>query len=170
MEMRRSNVFWPVVLILLGVILLLQNLGILSVDVWGLIWPLLLIGLGAWILAGASMGRRTFEVEQVAIPLDGAGRASVRVRHGAGRLHVDSAAGPGQLVSGSFSGGLDSRTRRDGDLLDVTLRVRDQEMGRFFWPGFWWTHGTLDWTFGLNKEVALALDFETGRQRYAPST
>lgn len=54
-------------------------------------------------------------------PLDNAGRARIRLHHGAGRLVVGGGAAPGELVAGTFTGGLDWRTRREGDLLRADL-------------------------------------------------
>lgn len=57
--MRRHGIFWPIVLILAGLLLLADNLGLLppGVSGWGLFWPILLMGLGVWILWGMSRGR-----------------------------------------------------------------------------------------------------------------
>ncbi|MFH1866653.1 MAG: DUF5668 domain-containing protein [Patescibacteria group bacterium] len=38
--------FFASLLVILGVVFLLKNLGIISGDVWGVIWPLLIIALG----------------------------------------------------------------------------------------------------------------------------
>jgi len=46
---NRGNLVWPLVLVVVGVILLLNNIGVLSGNVWEMIWrfwPLLLIVLG----------------------------------------------------------------------------------------------------------------------------
>ena len=49
--MIRGRVFWGLFVLLIGVLLLLDNLGYLpSVNIWGLIWPLFLIAAGGWIL------------------------------------------------------------------------------------------------------------------------
>jgi hypothetical protein len=56
---RRGSLVWPVVLIGLGVIFLLNNLGILSWDIWMTIirlWPLLLVAVGLDILFGRRSG------------------------------------------------------------------------------------------------------------------
>jgi len=37
-------------LIIVGVVFLLNNLGLISGDIWGIIWPLILIVLGVYIL------------------------------------------------------------------------------------------------------------------------
>jgi LiaI-LiaF-like transmembrane region/N-terminal domain of toast_rack, DUF2154 len=52
---RRGGFAWPLILIALGVIFLLNNLGVLSWSVWDVIWrlwPVLLIAIGLDILVG----------------------------------------------------------------------------------------------------------------------
>lgn len=154
--MRRSSLFWGAILILAGTLFLLNNLGILQIDVWGLLWPLFLIALGISFLWGTFFRGET-QVEHANVPLEGARRARVRVRHGAGHLQVTSGAMPGDLLEGDFGGGLDLNMRREGDLLDATLSVST--------PGFpfaWMPGETLDWSFRLNREIPMALEFETG--------
>jgi len=161
--MRRGTLFWGIALILVGFLLLVGAL--FRVNAWDLIWPLFLIALGGWILWGILFGRpsmESMETTQVTIPLEGAGQARLHVRHGAGRLRIDSSAGPGELVTGAFGGGLDHRVRRDGDVLDVELRVPPHVLPWLTMPWMWGPHAALDWTFGLSREIPLALDFETG--------
>ena len=121
--MRKSTLFWGGVLVLVGVLLLLNNLGILDIDVWGVAWPLFLIVLGAWTLWGVFFGRSSIETEEATIPLEGASQARIIVNHGAGRLYVDSAAAPSELLSGTFGGGLERRVKRDGNTLNVSTMV-----------------------------------------------
>jgi len=55
---RRGSLVWPVILIVMGGLLLLENLGVIEWNVWYLafrLWPLLLIALGLDLL----LGRRT---------------------------------------------------------------------------------------------------------------
>lgn len=160
--MGRSTLFWGVILILIGALLLLNNLGVLDVNIWSLIWPVFLIALGLWILWRIVAGPRPVEAEEVVIPLEGAAQARVHIRHGAGRLHVDAGAGPGELVAGTFGGGLDHRVRRDGDMLDVEMRVPSDAFPAFALPWMWGQGGALDWSFSLNGEIPLSLDLETG--------
>ncbi len=52
---RRSGLVGPLILIAVGVILLLNNLGVISWEIWDLLWrlwPLILIGIGLEILLG----------------------------------------------------------------------------------------------------------------------
>jgi hypothetical protein len=153
--MRRSSLFWGAVLIVFGIALLLDNLNILPFPVWGVLWPLLLIALGAWMLWGV-FGRRPGEREVVSIPLEGAGQARLHIQHGAGRLTAGGSAAPGELLSGEFFGGVEHRSRRDGDGLDVEMSLPQQ-----FWGPWDWGR-RLDWSFRLSPEVPLRLDLDTG--------
>lgn len=160
--MGRGSLFWAAILILVGILLLFNNLGIITVDVWGLIWPLFLIALGLWALWGAFFGRRSIEAEEAAIPLEGATQARVLVKHGAGRLRVDSSAASGDLLTGTFGGGLERRVRLEGDVLDVEMRMPPIVFPPFVFPWTWGGGDALDWTFGLNGEIPLTIQFDTG--------
>lgn len=155
----RSATFWAIVLILAGVLLLVGNLS--GVATGRLIWPLVLIALGVWIIWGILAGPRTIETETAAIPLEGAAQARVRIYHGAGRLRVDGSANPGELASGTFAGGLDVQSKRDGGMLDVEMRSKVRGLD-YAWPWMWGPGHGLDWTFGLSREIPLALDLQTG--------
>ncbi len=78
--MRRGNLFWGIILIVFGILFLLNNLGILKIDVWGLIWPSLLIVAGIFVLWNVlAQSQHHAETRQVAIPLEGAAAAEVRI-------------------------------------------------------------------------------------------
>jgi len=149
--------FWGLLLIVFGLVLLLDNLGLLgNIDVWNLLWPFFLIALGAWILLG-TIFRRAPEREHASIPLEGAQSARVRVQHGAGRLEVSAGAGIGLLAEGDFTGGLEHGSKVQGNALEVKMSPPEQ-----IFP-FAWSPGTsLDWSFGLTRDIPLSLDFETG--------
>jgi hypothetical protein len=175
--MRRSATFWAIVLIAVGSLLLLDNLGLfagLGVRVWALVGPLLLVALGLWILLGAVAGRPAVEAREVSIPWartaarqdDGlrappgsAGRARIRLHHGAGRLVVGGGAAPDELVAGTFTGGLDWRTRREGDLLRADLST-PASAWRTVVPWAW--QGGLNWECRLSDALPLELDLEIG--------
>ena len=55
--MRNNAIFWALILIFVGFVLLLGNLGIISVS-WTVIWPLLLIAFGGWLIWGALIAPR----------------------------------------------------------------------------------------------------------------
>lgn len=157
--MRSSSIFWGVILLLVGSVLLLDNLGLLGdLDAWGVIWPVALIMLGAYMLLGMLL-RRPAKTEQVSIPLEGASSASLKVRHGAGKLEIGVGGDAGNLLEGSFAGGLDRSAKRDADALRVKLRIPEQ--GFVFWDSM----PDLDWRFVLNAQVPLALNIGTGAGR-----
>lgn len=56
---RRGSLVWPIVLISLGIVFLLDNMGVVDWDVWSMIirlWPLLLVTAGLDILFGRRSG------------------------------------------------------------------------------------------------------------------
>jgi hypothetical protein len=161
--MRRGSMFWGLAIILLGSMLLLDTLGFLKFN-WGVAWGLILILGGAWFLWAAYLGhgRPDMAAEQATIPLQGASRAALHLHHAAGRLSLHGGAAPGVLLEGTFDGGLDYRTRRGGDTLDVDLRP-SRNLVPFFWmPGILAPGSVLDWAVSVSGDIPLTLDVETG--------
>jgi hypothetical protein len=165
--MKRWTFVIGAALIVLGAFSLLQvglnALGI-AFRIWWIFWPVVLIGVGVWIVLGISRGSSA-EVarEQASLPLEDATEASLTVRHGAGRLTIGASAGPGQLLSGSFGGGLDATRRIEGSRLSVDMRVKDRHISRYIfgpWNRGW--AGLLDWDFTLSPDIPLSLRLETG--------
>lgn len=155
--MRSSSMFWGGLLILIGFVLVLSNLGVLgNIDIWDLIWPVFLILLGAWFIFG-TLTRRPVQTERVVIALGEAQSAHLHVQHGAGRLEIRAGASPGNLVEGDFGGGLDYSTQKKGDQLAVRMRVPPQ-----FVPIFWYPGHSLDWSFSLAKDFPLTMDVSSG--------
>jgi hypothetical protein len=161
-KMRRGSFFWGAILVLVGVVFLLDNLGFLDslgLSLWNLLWPILLILIGLWFLGGTLFGRREPSSEALAIPLEGASRARIRIGHGAGRLAVSAGAGSGNLLKGTFFGGVDYGTDRDGDTLNVHLRVPAEN---FTFPFAWGPRFGYEWSVRLSPDLPLALDLNTG--------
>lgn len=121
-----------------------------------------MIAWGLYILWRIGRGQASIEAEQAAIPLSGAGRARLRIHHAAGRLEVTGGAGPGNLVEGTFRGGLDYHANERGDLLEVEMRVPRRSSPFLSGPWHWGPGSTLDWSFALSDRVPLALELETG--------
>jgi hypothetical protein len=157
--MRKGGLFWGVILLIIGLLLLLSNLGIIAVDVWGTIWVVVLIALGLSILLSVVVGPSAAEGESVTIPLEGASSARVRVRHGAGRLRVGGKTAPDALVEGTFTNGLDYRAQRTGEGLNVEISPHRFPFSIAPWN---WGREGLGWTFSLNGTIPLSLTFETG--------
>lgn len=157
--MRRDYIFWGAVLILLGGLMLLNAADIrlpAGINPMQLFWPSALILLGGWIMFGYFL-RGNVEKEQLSVDLQGANQASLKLSHGAGRITVGAGAAPGQLLSGSFAGGVKQNARRSGDRLDAHIEARP-----FIFPPFLGGWQGLEWDIDLNRDVPLTLRLETG--------
>jgi len=152
----RSNFFWGSLIVILGSLLLLQNLGILNVNIWNLIWPFFLIALGAWIILGRLFPNRA-SVEHAVIGLDGARKARIKVNHAAGRLNIRPGNHPNNLIEGDFGGGVEASEILNGDIKDVTIKPR---MDVFVFP--WGPDQALHWDFSLAQNIPIDLNLETG--------
>jgi hypothetical protein len=152
--MRRNELFWGGALVLVGIALLFGI--VLRVNVWVVIGPLFLVALGLWIIWGASGRLGTVPAESATIPLEGATQARIELHHGGGLLTIGGGAGSGELLTGSFVGGLKQTVRREGERMDVDLHVAQGG-----WPWVWGTAG-LAWDMRLSPDVPLTLKLETG--------
>lgn len=89
---RNPSIFWGGVLVILGVLFLLANTGVLNNVSWDVIWPLILIAVGAWLMvARIGPGGSHVDVDS-SEALDGLPRAKLEIAVGAGRLDVRAAA------------------------------------------------------------------------------
>jgi hypothetical protein len=155
--MIRGRIFWGLIVLLVGVLLLLENLGYLpGINIWGLIWPLFLIALGGWILWNY-FTRGSRRAEQMSIPIEGAVRARLRFQHGAGRIDISAGGSQENLLEGDFGGGLDITKEQRGDELDIVLKIPIS-----IFPFDWSPGQSLDWSVRLNREIPLSISLETG--------
>lgn len=159
--MRLGRVFWGLAILLIGVFLLLEPLGIVpeGTRIWRFIWPTLIILLGIWFLVVPVVYRgRKLETETLSIGLEGAQEARVRLKHGAGKLQVEAADDNSLLLMGEFGGGVDQSMHREGDSVRLKLRTPPQvfpfPMGVSF--------DGLNWQVALNREISLRLDVDSG--------
>ncbi len=147
---------WPVVTIVVGLLFLGGTTGYLGrtpLDLFTEWWPVLLVALGVWFLVGALIPR-SGPNEHLVVPLGNASEASVRIQFGAGTLTSGRAA-PGNLVDGTFEGGVIPKDRGPGKV----------ELHQDTSYGMPWLDRRSDWTIGLTGEVPLDLDFQTGAAR-----
>lgn len=158
--MRYGAIFWGGIVLLIGVALLGGNL--LAVNVWPYLMPAILIFIGVWLLFWSRVKRQPMELEEVSIPLEGANRAEVRIRHGAGRLSIRGGAGPQVLTAGSFSGGLNHREQRRGETLDVEMRVPEDIWFRGGGPWIFGPWSPINWDMRLSSDIPMLVDLETG--------
>lgn len=157
--MRRGELFWGTLLVLLGVLFFLKSAGILVGDVFGWFWPLLIIAVGAWILIGGVFYRGRYETaEKFSIPLQGASEASLSIDHGAGRIELGAGANPGDFLTGVSGVGMDKKVRLNGSKLEVEIDV-----GPSFIPFVGPESGI--WQYRLTPEVPVSLQIESGASR-----
>jgi hypothetical protein len=146
---------WPVLTTIVGALFLAGTTGYLGrapLDVLAEWWPVLLVGLGVWLLIGAFFPRRRGPEEHLVVPLDGVGEGQVKIQFGAGTLMTGPAA-TGNLVDGSFEGGVVRKDRGPG-------RVELQQDTDYGMP---WLDKRSDWSVGLTVRSR-----STSRSRPAP--
>lgn len=160
-DFRRNGLFWGIVLIAVGGLFLLNALGVLAFDLWRLAFPAILVLVGLWMLVGRAVGLDPHfsASDPVLVPLEGAGRGSVRLHLAAGEMHVRGTAPAGQLLESNFGGGAAAGVRRDGGVLDVDLHGEPFMWLRFLNPLNWGRRG-LDWNLALNESLPLDLSLE----------
>ena len=89
----------------------------------------------------------------LALTLDGAADAEVRIAFGAGKLLIGPAAS-GRLVDGTFEGGVEATPAGPG-----RVRLAPPQVASWSWGG---RRPPFAWNVGLTAEVPLRLEVETG--------
>lgn len=161
--MRRNQVVWGVVLLLLGVLMLANSMGIRlpnGKSFIELFWPILLILLGGWVLFGIFF-RGSMETENVSIDLQGAREASLKLNHGAGEFRVHGGAGMNEMLHAMVTGGVEQKVNRDGDKLEIKMRPAHDFMNvPFIVPS-----NQLDWDVALNASIPTSLKMNLGANK-----
>lgn len=154
--MRRSNLWWGIILVCAGALLLLDNLGVLAplnIKAGPLIFSLALIGLGVWTL-WASQHRSSFTTEELSIPLEGE-EVHVNIDFGAGELRVTGGSPGGTLLSGTFED-VEYDVSHEGGHQRVRLSSPSLA-GPYIGP-----EQHRRWTMALNDTVPLTMNVKTG--------
>ena len=157
--MKIKSAFWGSLFVIAGALLLLNNLGILQVNIWRLIWPTFIIAMGVWTLLAATRGTDALETEDVVLALEGTKQGKMTLSFGAGQVKIKGDVGAGELLKGSFAGGVDISSKKDGDFTKFSLKPSSEE---FIFAMMPWTWGAREWDFGLSQEVDWQLHFEMG--------
>jgi len=185
-EPRRGGLVWPIILIGLGVVFLLNNLGVLPWDIWGAllrVWPVILIAIGldlaigrrsvlgsvvalvliVLVLAGGiwlaytAGGPAVATTETVAYPLGGAARASVEVAQAVGELRVRALpAGSANLAQGTLQLARGETVTRSFTGGD-TARLSIKSDKRAWGPEVVGAQNARVWDLALNGGVPMAL-------------
>jgi hypothetical protein len=160
--MKRNRIFWGLVFVIFGGLLLLNNLGIFYFNLWRVFWPLLVILLGVWVLWQSFYEGEDFETKTASVPLEGAGEARIVMHHGAGELRVGAGALAGDLVSGEYTGGIQQSLNRIGDRLDLTMKLPTEGFPFVFMPFLWKPGNRIRWDVQLNAQVPISLEVNSG--------
>ena len=158
--MRRSGLFWGIILVLVGVIFLLDNLGVfssLSINIWGIVLPSFMLLAGAWLVYGAITGQKRFAKSSFSIPSGNYEEATIDIEFHAGELIVSAASDPEVLLEGDFEGGVKTDQKLIASGIHASLETPgDQERTAF--TGY----PRLTWDIRLNPHTPLQLDITTG--------
>ena len=152
--MKRDNIFWGTVLILLGALFFLQRQGLIP-SVVPYLWPLALILFGGWLILSVFWRPDSSSGEQFDMDLGNAKSVRYRFSHGAGQIVIKGGAPIGKALVGSSATGMKESSRLDGDRLEVRV-----EAGASFIPFVGPSDGT--WRFQLTQEVPVSVKVETG--------
>ncbi len=152
--MRRGNLFWGTILIVLGGLFLLKTTGLIN-DVLGWFWPIGLILLGAWVLGGRFLPQSSVEGDTFSIDLQGASRLDLDFDHGAGSVSFKAGAPAGVAICGTQASGLELKSHRSGDSLGVDINA-----GPSFLPFLGPDGG--EWRFNLTEDVPVAIKLDSG--------
>ncbi len=151
--MRRNNIFWGGVLILLGVLFLLQTQNIIP-SIFPYLWPLALILVGGWMVLNVYWRPASSE-ETFSIPIGEAKSIKYKFSHGAGQIEINGGAPTGQALVGTSAAGIKTSSQLDGDRLNVKV-----EAGASFVPFVGPDNGIFQ--FQLTQGVPVMLNVETG--------
>jgi hypothetical protein len=161
--MRRTQLFWGVILVLVGMLLFVNETGFIlpnGMTLMEVLWPVILILCGIWVLLGVFF-HGNVQVQNASIELQEAKAVDLKIDHGAGELKIHSGANPNEIARGSFMGGLEQKAKRNGDKLEVRMRPVN---GIFDFP-FFGPRTQLDWDVALNAFVPLSLKLNLGANK-----
>ncbi len=157
--MRRGEIFWGTLLVILGVLFYLKAAGILTGDVFSWFWPFVIIGFGVWILLGSGFSRNYENAVKFSVAMDAAAKsAKLSIDHGAGRIDLRAGANAGDFLTGTAGTAMNHSSKLNGDTLEVEL-----EAGPSFIP-FLGPEGGI-WEYRLNPDLPTALVINAGASR-----
>ena len=130
-------------------------------------WIIYLFWIGLFILIFTTdwlSWQQATKTQHASIPLEGARRARVGVKHWGGHLRIGAHDTPQDLLQGVFGGGLERHVKRTEEVLDVQLGTRSRPSFRgLLNPHFPWAWGLadlLDWMIRLSQQIPLVLDID----------
>lgn len=155
--MRRGSLFFGLALILFAGLFFLKGLGVIE-DVMPLIWPLVVIMFGIWVLIGGLMpgrGRWGDSAETFTIDLQGATEGEIDLDHGAGQVIVTGGAPEGKFLEAIAGVAMEYKSRLAGNTMKV-----DVSAGPSVLPFLGPEGGA--WQFKLTEGIPLSLEVSAG--------
>ncbi len=159
--MRDGRVWGSVLLVVIGALLLLNNLGYLAplgLSAWQLIGPLVLIGLGGWMLWSSIAAKPRLETATLAIPRGEETAARITLEFGGGVLNVAHGAASDTLLTGTFGGEVERSITRAAGQADMHLKTPLDVI----LPWEWMSGCRQTWDILLNESLPLELVIKTG--------
>ena len=156
--MKRENIFWGVALILFGVLLFLQQQGVIA-NVFSFFWPLALMLMGSWLVLSVYWRPAPGSAEEFKVALGSASQVRYKFANGAAQVRIAGGAPAGQALVGLTGGGMDVKSRSEGD----SLRV-DVDAGPSFIPFVGPSGGV--WQYQLTEEVPATVIVESGASTF----
>jgi hypothetical protein len=189
---RKSSIVLPSVLILLGILLLLYNLGLVDWNVWVAIarfWPIILIALGLELILGrGSISRSVLIIiilviisglalrhpgargaitrTRVEKPLSGATSAEIEINMGVGALYLSSLPDSSDLISGTVDTAVGEWLTQNFNITANNARLVLSTENKDFFANFNFfglgAQPARKWDLSLNESIPISLDIRTG--------
>jgi hypothetical protein len=176
-----------IILVAIGIVLLLSNLGVLDWSLWDALWrlwPLILIGIGldlmlkrkrlGGLIAGLVVAgvfilvvlvmhthKAPLVTEVISQPLEGAKQARVILDAGVARLNLTAGQNPDKLIEGTLRVSKRAKLKvtyeLKGDLGKFKLKQRSRGLGLLSFG-----KRNPQWDLKLTKEIPVILEVDTG--------
>jgi hypothetical protein len=189
---RHGGLVGPAILVALGVLFLLNNLGYLSWGIWDTLlrlWPVLLIAAGVDLLigrrsmltsalvvlllmaglVGAIWWARFWQPGEVAIsgetisqPLSGARSADIDIGMGAGQLRIGALNESDNLVEGRIAQSNGPQVARDVSMNGENATFKLHSQNAWVFPFGERRGERVEWNLLFNRDIPLRLHVDTG--------
>lgn len=190
-EHRQTSFVFPVLLIGIGVLLLLNTMNVIDWNVWGNIWrlwPLVLVAVGLEMLIGRRSALASAAIAGVLLvgliagfwlwasqplsgqlsgdtinqTMQGAKQANVSINFGVGTFRLDSLAGSDQLISGQVSHYDNENVTQEFHMTGDTAYYILKTESNWVFPFFNTSSGERSCNVSLSPQVPVDLNVSTG--------
>jgi hypothetical protein len=153
-------VYWGIGLIGLGLLWLVDSLGLLPFDLSGVVFPILLILAGIWVIWGLSGTRRGAGTTALRTPLEDASSLELDLRHMGGRLRLDGSTTEPDVLTAEFATAARHETARSGGMHKLRLRPAD-DWAFLTAPWAWQPGDPPHWAVHIPTTVPARLQVQT---------